>query len=669
MLSAAGGDRDGHRSRALETLGQRLASHGSVYVLATVMAAAFGLLQIALLTRVLPLEEFGRLVVLIFYAGLVTALCNLGFLQGTVMSVLLIGRGGDDDPDEEVGDNEPRRPPPPGGDNRRLLGTGLAVGLVIAATVTALSVLLAGPLGTLLLGDASYGEAVVWATAAGSLASVWRLLATIPRYERRPLLYLAMQAGYWTVSLGAAVTLAASGYGIAGAMAGIAIGHVIAGAAGLWLGRHRFRPALCGSDALYLGRRGAPFIAISLPFFLARHADLYILSLYVPASDLALYMVATRLARVPALASSGALSAWGPLVRGPLRAALERENAIDVARARLVSYFVLLATWNVVAITIWADLLVRVAPPSYADAALILPLLTVATAIHGGVTVLYRMSRFQRKVRRFRQVALLSAVLTIGSALLLTPPYGVYGAVASAILAPTCGLLLIVVLSQRGPQPLALPTRRFALCAGLALACTAAALAARPLPQGVEVWVNLFLTLAFPVLLIITGVLPAVEVRRLVGLVRGFWTPRTERGRLNTALANLDEDELELLDALARRGEDPDALAERTGEQGDDVRRRFVALLRSLRLIGRPVPADHRIADYLLSSAPHAERDSLGLLLSTRAGIEPLELDGLATLVRNLRGLPAGAWEDARAAARDRRAQAGALEADPPAVL
>ena len=49
---------------------------------------------------------------------------------------------------------------------------------------------------------------------------------------------------------------------------------------------------------------------------------------------------------------SAALFAWGPLVRGPLRVALERQRALDFARSRLVTYYVGLATLVVVAITL-----------------------------------------------------------------------------------------------------------------------------------------------------------------------------------------------------------------------------------------------------------------------------------------------------------------------------
>ena len=98
-------------------------------------------------------------------------------------------------------------------------------------------------------------------------------------------------------------------------MAGIALGHAAADALGLWLARHRYRLALQRESVVHLGRRGLPYVTITLPGFATRHADLYVLSLYVPNRQLALYTVASRLSRIPALAAGGAMYAFGPLSR------------------------------------------------------------------------------------------------------------------------------------------------------------------------------------------------------------------------------------------------------------------------------------------------------------------------------------------------------------------
>ena len=667
--SAAGSRQPG----ALGTLGLRLAGHSSIYVLGGVLSAMYGLVQVAVLTRILPVAGFGQLAVLIFYSGLITTLCNLFFVTGTMVSLpFATGGGGGGDMDED-GDGDVVEDPKPGRrgiEPQKLLGTGMTIALVLTVVVTGLSLALAQPLARLVLGESGSGAAIVWATAAGALGSVWRMVTSVPRYERRPGRYVALQAGYWAISLGAAAALAANGRGVAGAMAGIAIGHAVAGAVGLWFARHRLRPAMQRSAVGQLGRRGAPYASITLPGFVARHADLYVLSLYVPHRELALYTVATRFSRIPSLAAGSAVLAFGPLVRaGPMRAALERDNAADFARERIVSYYVMLATWNVVALAIWAHELVAIVPKGYADAALLIQLFALVAAVHGAQGVLYRMSRFPRKIYRLRQMVCVSAVLTVGGALLLTPPYGVYGAVVSAALGPAFGVPFLIVLGLRGGTPLPLSAARFIRCFGLGIACLAMAYAARPLPHGPEIVASLLITLAFPVLLVVTEVMPRTEVVRLFGLVRGLWAPRSERARLRAAMATLAKADLDFLHALAIRREDPNDVAARLGQRGGDIRRRFVELLRSLGPGGEASDADDQIADFLLSPLHVTERDGIALSLASRGHADPLELDRLATVLERLRQLPNAAWAQDEAAASARAVPPGLAEAEPPAAL
>jgi O-antigen/teichoic acid export membrane protein len=669
--AAAAGPR--HQPGVLHTLGLRLAGHSAIYVLGGLLSAVYGLTQIVVLTRVLPVDGYGRLAVLVLYSHLITTICNLGFVTGTMLSLPFSGGGGggggmdeDGDGDDEVEDDRAARRP--AGDPRKLLGTGMSIALLLTAALTGLSAVLAGPLARL-LGDPHNAEAVVWATAAGGLGTVWRMVTSVPRLERRPGRYVALQGGYWAISLGAAAALASSGFGVAGAMAGITIGHLAACALGLALAWHKFRPAWQRSAVGHLGRRGLPYATITLPGFVTRHADLFILTMYVPHRELALYGVATRFTRIPSLAAGSAVLAFGPIFRGPMRAALDRKAAGDFARERIFSYYLILATFNVLALAIWAHVIVGIVPAGYADAALLIQLFALVAALHGAQGIFYRMSRFPGKIRRLRQIVWVSAVLTLGGALLLTPPFGVYGAIGAAALAPLVGFPTLLLLSQRGPTPLPLSGARILRCLGIAGVCFAAAYLARPLPHQAELLAAVLITLAFPVLLVATGVVPLSEVTRLAGLVRGLWAPRSERARLRAELATLDAADLGLLRALAIGHDDPDALGERLGVRGDDVRRRFVALMRSLGPGGEPTRVDVRVADVLLSQAPRSHRDGLGLQLSMRGHVEPLEFDRLGALLEHLRRLPAATWARADVNARQPEVRAGLAEAEPPAAM
>ena len=263
------------------------------------------MVQVAVLTRLLEPGTFGRFAVLLFYSGLITLVCNLGVVQGSLAAGSAGGYS-----DDEFGGDEAK--PVPGVDNRRRLTTGLVIVALLATTIVALSAAVAPQLSALLLGDERAAAAVVWATAAGVLGSIWRLVAALPRFERRPGIYVGLQVGRHLLMLGTAVVLIEAGYGLAGAVAGLAIGKAVGAAAAIVVSRHRFRRSVSLEDARAILGRGRPFVLISVTFFLSRNLDLYLLSRSVPSREVAIYLVASRVGTISSSAVSATLFAWGP---------------------------------------------------------------------------------------------------------------------------------------------------------------------------------------------------------------------------------------------------------------------------------------------------------------------------------------------------------------------
>ena len=244
----------------------------------------------------------------------------------------------------------------------------------------------------------------------------------------------------------------------------------------------------------------------------------------------------------------------------------------------------LLATWIVVAITLSADVLVRIAPATYADAAALVPILAVAAAAHGALMVVYRMARFPERTRALKRVGVLTlAVMTVAAAALI-PPYGSTGAAVASALAPVAGTAAILLRSQRGPEPLALRWWQLGAALGVGLIVVALGLAARALPGVLPSVADVLLVLAFPVLLLGLGILRREEARRLVGLARGL--PAQRRQSLPAALGALSADELDLVEALLRRGEPLADVAARRLEVERATAAQLTAVLRRAGAIG-----------------------------------------------------------------------------------
>lgn len=627
----------------LQTIAARLLGHTAIYTFGIALSVFLAVVNLAVLTRLLDPSEFGELAILTLYSGLITLLCNLGIVQGTMVSAYSGGAvgegvGGGEEGEEDEGGGVDRRP---SSDNRRRLATGLALTLCVATGITLLSATIAPTLSSQLIGSSDGAVAVIWATASGGLGSVWRLVSSIPRLERRPRTYIVLQVVRAALILGGGVALIEAGFGVTGAIAGGALGKIAASCVGLLVSRHRFRFAVSRDDAMAIVHNGRPMIVISVALYLSRNVDLFVLSRFASNAEVAIYRVAERIGQMPTFGVSAALIAWGPLLRGPILVALERQEAVDVARTRIVTYYVFLATSVVVAVALWASVLLRVAPPEYRHATDLLTMMAVAAGLHGGITILYRMTRFPGKLRAYRFVAVLMFLLTLGLSFALIPRYGANGGAYASIMAPLPGLVIMLVRSQRGPAPLSLPARRLVGCCALALAWVAIGWELSNVAPEYEIALDALFTIAFPVLLVAAGVFPRGEAIRILGLLKAPVHGWSDRRELRAGLARLDEADRDIVVSLARRRQPSAEVAARHGESDDEVLARFVGLLRRLDGIGTPTSVDSAIGRYLLSGQSTPQRDRMGHSLTQRREAVPMELDRLVVVVQRLRGTAA----------------------------
>ncbi|HEX8102547.1 MAG TPA: lipopolysaccharide biosynthesis protein [Solirubrobacteraceae bacterium] len=622
-------------------------SHSSVYVVSGIFGFVSVLAQVVVLTRLLPAGEYGDFAVLLLYSGFVALVAGLGVAQGTIISAF---SGGD-----EEGMVEEEAQHKPVTDNRGVLTTGVLVTLINGTVLTALSYALVGPLGDLLLDDRHHGSAIVWATAFGGLAPAWRMASAIPRFERRPRTYLVMAVGNHVTGIAGAAWLVVAGHGVTGVAAGMALSRLFWILVGLGNSRHRFRRTFQLKHARAVFKRGLPYAGLVLSFFFSRNVELFVLSHYVHVEKVASYQVAARLALIPGFALSATLMAWGPLARGPIRAALEKQDRMRLARSRLVLYYLMLAIWIVVAGALLGDVLVQIAPAEYADAARILPLLLLASALHAGLILIFRMAMIPRGIQRLRTWALVSVVIMVGGSLLIVPRYGSIGAAALNAAVPLLGVSLMFFFAQRGKNPLIISGRQVLGILLVAGACVGAGELAHLLPGAAEVPAELALVLAFPVLLLATNVFPRREARQLLSHLRPSRarSGSVRRQDLCRELGALPPADIELLEALLRRDEPVRAVADRLETTEDDVCRQFVKVLRTVSGTGAPGPADAKIGRTMVVRTVTTKRDQRAYMLAQDSRIPPLDLDRLMQAIQHLRRLRPRAWAAARRSARE----------------
>lgn len=623
-------------------LGARLTHDTALYTIGSVIGLVLALINVIVLTRFLSPDEFGQLALLLLFASFLTIAYNLAILQGTFTWVF--GSAGEDDvEDEETGKGAQ--------DKRRALGTGLVVTVLITALGTIAVAALAPVIADLLLGDDSDSDLVMIAAASAAAGAIWRLSSNVLRMERRPYAFVALSAVRPLLVIAVVIPLVASGDGVEGAVAGTAIGGTAAVLVALLVTRRSFIPALRAADAREIARRGAVFVPIVVAFWIAQNVDLYALSRFASDEQVGLYRLAARIGAFVAYFSSALFMAWTPLVRTPAFKATQRSQGQDVLGGTLLSFYVIGGMLLLIALTVTADGLVRIAPPAYEDAAPLIPLLAGGFLAHGLLVAVYRVSQFPGKRTAYIGSAILSAVLFLALALVLIPWLGAEGAALSVIVGFLGGMLVMGWLSQRGPHPLQIDYRRIGITLTIAALCLVLARAVGDLAGDYQPAVEVGALVLYPVMLVLAGVLVREERRAVARMLRGAVPRRRASERDRAALERLDPDQRALLESAISGRLSPEQLAARTGGEPDRVSAQLTAALRVAAGGDRDGEhgdgsADSRVGAYLFSTGPIAERDALGTELM-KADVDPGELHRLELTLAGLKRLPAEAWRSA----------------------
>ncbi|HEU5142883.1 MAG TPA: lipopolysaccharide biosynthesis protein [Solirubrobacterales bacterium] len=641
----------------LATFGRRLGRHSAIYAAGAAATFLFGLVNMAVLTRLLPIEEFGRLAVYLILATLLTTLYNLGSLQGILISVFGVADG-----DEELAlDDAEGRPKVV--NRERALTTGVLLTVGIAALGTAL-VFAAAPVLAGLLGAPGQLEEVRLAALCGATGALWRLVHNIARLERRPGVYSLLGLVRPSLALGFGVGFVAAGYGVEGALAGIAVGTAVGIPVAIFVGRHNYALGLDLSIVPDVFRRGVFVVPIVLAMFVITNVDLFLVSVYAPSDAVGPYRVASRLGMGVSYLVSAVSMAWLPLRRIPLHTAMNEEHGPSGFGATLLTAFLLVCIWAVLGLALLADVLIGIAPDSYSDAAPLVPLVGLGIVAYGVTLMIYRGAKFPNRRRSYILVLLGGAALFLVAGLVLVPLYGGYGAAIAQIIAFVVAAAVMLWLAQHSEHPLPIQYGRLARGVALGLLCIGLGQLVSPLAGDWRLLVDLAILAAFPAMLVAARAFPGEELRAFVDLPRLGRRRRSEE--LLAKVEGLDPKDRRLVAMLVPKGSSTVRAARALDASEPEAMARFVASLRALAPAPAPAPADREAANgdaaeagrengeapdrdpeigaYLLAEGSFATRDWLGEQLC-EDGVDPLDLDVLDLTLGRLRRIPRREWK------------------------
>jgi uncharacterized membrane protein YdcZ (DUF606 family) len=284
-----------------------------------------------------------------------------------------------------------------------------------------------------------------------------------------------------------------------------------------------------------------------------------------------------------------------------------------------------------------------VAPGSYADAAPLIPLVGLGLLLYGLVRVTRRSASFPHKREWYIGLVVIGAVVFIGASLALIPPLGSYGAALAGIAAFAFVALGMLARSQLGAEPIPFAHRRIAAGLLIAAACFAVATLAADAAGALEPILRVAAILAYPVLLVVTGIVPRAHLKPLRRVAKAAVPRRSQAANGRVDLDGLDDVHRAVLEVLVRHGRPVGDVAPLVGVPPSTLEATFVEALRTVAGVDTASPADSRLGAYLLSSAPVASRDQVWRRLSAE-GADALEVDALILALQRLRRVPAKAW-------------------------
>jgi O-antigen/teichoic acid export membrane protein len=662
--------------RVQEAWGARLTRDTALYVIGALIGFVLALLSIVVVTRFLDPAEFGQLALLLVFAAFLTVFYNVGTLQGTFIWVF--GSAGEEDV-EDTGEASQA------GTKRRALGTGLLITVMICVVGTGLVALFASELANLFIGDSSKGDLIVIAALSGAAGAIWRLISNILRMERKPKQFVVLSQVRPILVVGFTIALVQAGGGIEGAIAGTAIGGGLSVLIGLIVTRRSFTLAIDRQHATMILKRGGIYVPILISLWVAQNVDIYALAWFTNNDQVVgLYRLASRYGAFLDYFTAALFMAWTPLRQTSAFQASVSKSGKEHLGGSLLSMFVLAGALIILLMTAGADTLVRIAPPEYAAAAPLIPLLGTAFLAYGLFISVYRLSTFPRKRLAYIGAAISAAVGFLATAPLWVPLFGAYGAALSVISGFAVAVSIMTYLSQRGPEPLEIEWARIAGGLLLGGACVAVARVFGPMAGPWQPLVETGAVVLYVVGLFVTGIF-SKEDRQAIRRVAGQLMPKRSPAEIEERVRALPPEDAAALRLILRRAGSMESVALVATTETIGGETRLISVLDRIAGVSlepaasnengdsdteapaesgvsddggaaeaeagseaAPLPGrDRQIIIYLFARMPGAERDEMGRTLWA-SGVDPEYLHSIEHAVEGLRRLPKRVWAEAR---------------------
>ncbi len=392
-------------------LGRAVSRDVAVYTLGAVLANGILYLSVPIYTRVFPPAEYSQLAFVTTVSGMLAGILVLG--GDTALARFWF----------QTTEEQARR---------RLALTWIGFLAAWAVVVCLLLSPLAPVVASFTLERRSAASLFLLALATLPVAQTSRMVAQVMRNQFRPVPFVATGVLLGATSLGAGLVFAVGlDLGIAGIFVGILCAESLVLVVRTVLTRTAYAGPVDRVALRGLLRFGVPLVPVTVSFWVFTAADRVVVGKVAGLAELGYYSVAVTVTLVFVVLTSAVSQAWLP--RATQLFEHDRDRAAWAVGASLTYYVFGLGLLAALASAFAPEVTSLLSGPDYAPAARAIPLLCLGSVAYGSVTITASGMTMMHRTGRLAVLSIVAAVVNVGAALALVPPFGIVGAAGATV--------------------------------------------------------------------------------------------------------------------------------------------------------------------------------------------------------------------------------------------
>jgi len=406
---------------------RRLLRHSAVYAMASGLQRMAGFLLIPLYTRVLAVEDYGVLEILL-------ALSSSGFVLASLGLTSALNKCYHRDCRDEE-------------EKRTLMGTMIWLVVPASALTVMLGLVLGRPLARGLLGDPGGGGLVALALLSTAAFTLSQIPLSLLRAREMSVAYSMLSIGQFLVMASLNIWLVGfRGRGIAGVLWGATWSSIVVLLASTPLLVRHASPRFSTRFARLLLAFGVPMIPVAISAWVMNLSDRWFLELLSDRRQVGLYGLGYRFGMlVEVMLVLPFQMAWP--------AFYFREAARPDARelyARVTTWFAVIGGWITVSVALGGEVVLKMmCERSFWDGAVVIPLVALAYFLNGFQYCVVPGVHLGGRTRLLPGLALLAAAVNVVLNLIWIPPYGMMGAAWATLISFVVLCALTAMVSVR----------------------------------------------------------------------------------------------------------------------------------------------------------------------------------------------------------------------------